>query len=85
VKSLKEQGITEFMWWEEHASNFPHLYRIAKRVHRYAVTSADAERVFSTAGYICNKYRSTLSPFHLDILIFLMKNLPVLKKYGLYS
>ena len=38
-------------------------------------TSVPSERVFSTAGDILTAQRASLSPKHLDTLLFLKKNL----------
>ena len=63
-----------FQWWESNKLVYPRLYKLAKRVLIVPATSADSERVFSTAGYILNFKRSRLSGAHANMLIFLNKN-----------
>jgi hypothetical protein len=64
-----------FEWWHNNKNNYPNLYNIAMRFLIIQATSANSERVFSTAGYILSCKRSRLSEVHAKMLIFLNKNL----------
>ncbi|XP_022538077.2 E3 SUMO-protein ligase ZBED1 [Astyanax mexicanus] len=64
-------------WWRTHETAFPLLARQAKRYLCIPGTSVAAERVFSTAGDIVTAQRSSLTPEHVDQLLFLQKNLNV--------
>ena len=46
-----------------------------KPVCRTCGTSVPSERVFSTAGHVCNDSRSRLLPENVNKLIFLAKNM----------
>lgn len=50
------------------------LAKLAKHCLCILGTNVAAERVFSTAGDIVTAQRSTLSPEHVDQLLFLQKN-----------
>ena len=61
------------MWWKQNSFRFPRLSRMAKLYMSVPATSVPSERVFSTAGDILTASRATLSPQHVDQLIFLKK------------
>ena len=48
-----------------------HLQMIYDYLQTVSPTSVDSERCFSSAGYTCNKLRSSLTDQTLDALIFL--------------
>uniref|UniRef100_H3A8P7 HAT C-terminal dimerisation domain-containing protein n=1 Tax=Latimeria chalumnae TaxID=7897 RepID=H3A8P7_LATCH len=62
-------------WWRVNENRYRKLARLAKAYLCIPATSVPAERVFSAAGLIVNRLRSCLSPEHVDMLIFLNKNL----------
>ncbi|XP_064417131.1 E3 SUMO-protein ligase ZBED1-like [Latimeria chalumnae] len=62
-------------WWRVSENHYRKLARLAKVYLCILATSVPAERVFSAAGLIVNRLRSRLSPEHVDMLIFLSKNL----------
>ena len=66
-------------WWKMHAEEYPLLARQAKRYLCVPGTSVPSERVFSTAGDIVTAKRSCLTSQHVDQLLFLHKNLQILK------
>ncbi|XP_073681633.1 E3 SUMO-protein ligase ZBED1-like [Garra rufa] len=70
--SLSEDPLN---WWNVNKVSFPLLSKMAKRYLCIPATSVSAERVFSTAGDIVTAQRSTLTPEHVDQLLFLHKNL----------
>ncbi len=64
-----------FDWWHKHKDIYPNLHKIAIRYLIVPATSAESERVFSTAGYILSLKRAKLSGIHANMLIFLNKNM----------
>ena len=66
-----------FRWWKEHQITFPNISQVAQRYLCVPGTSVASERVFSTAGDIVSASRSRLDPEHVDMLIFLQKNLTI--------
>ena len=63
------------LWWSQHEEKFPLLAKLAKTMLCIQGTSVPSERVFSTAGDIVTSQRSVLHPDHVDVLIFLKKNM----------
>lgn len=63
------------LWWRKNERRYRKLSRLAKRYLCVPATSVPSERVFSAAGLIVNRLRSRLSPQHVDMLIFLNKNM----------
>lgn len=61
-------------WWKLNASRFPRLANLAKQYLCIPGTSVPSERVFSAAGLTVNRLRTSLTPDHVDMLIFLNKN-----------
>lgn len=61
-------------WWRDNESRFISLQILARKYLAIPATSASSERVFSVAGNICNRRRASLSPDHLDALVFLNAN-----------
>lgn len=62
-------------WWRDNTKRFKKLGRLAHRYLCVPATSVPAERVFSAAGLIVNRLRCRLSPEHVDMLVFLNKNM----------
>lgn len=62
-------------WWKENCHRYPHVSALANKYLCLPATSVPSERVFSTAGLVVNRLRTRLSPKHVDILIFVRKNL----------
>ena len=61
-------------WWKTRQQKYPRLAKIAKKYLCIPATSANSERVFSTAGNIVNPKRASLLPENVDLLVFLYKN-----------
>ena len=59
-------------WWKVNGHRFPLLARLARK---YLATSTPAEGVFSVAGLVVSHLRASLSPEHVDMLVFLNKNM----------
>nr|CAD2142488.1 unnamed protein product [Meloidogyne enterolobii] len=62
-------------FWRTNQEKFSELSFLAKKYLSAPPTSAESERLFSSAGYIVNKYRGLLSHENLEMLLFLNKNL----------
>ena len=63
------------VWWRMEHGSFPHLAQVARKYLCVCGTSVPSERVFSTAGHVCNDSKSRLLPENVNILIFLAKNM----------
>jgi hypothetical protein len=68
------QTADPLIWWRENEARFDGLKRLARKYLAIPATSAPSERVFSLAGNICSRRRASLSPDHLDALVFLNAN-----------
>ena len=62
-------------WWSHNSLQFPSLAKLAKKYLCVPATSVPAEQVFSVAGEVISKKRSSLKPENVDMLIFLNKNI----------
>ena len=62
------------LWWRSQKQNYPSLKIGVHKLFCISATSAPVERVFSTAGNIVNKLRSSLLPENVDMLVFMYKN-----------
>lgn len=62
-------------WWKANQKKYPRLAKLASAYLPVPATSVPSERVFSAAGLIVNRLRTRLHPEHVDMLIFLNKNL----------
>uniref|UniRef100_A0A8C1X632 BED-type domain-containing protein n=1 Tax=Cyprinus carpio TaxID=7962 RepID=A0A8C1X632_CYPCA len=62
-------------WWRQNEGSFPVLLMLAKRYLCISAMSCASERIFSLSGNICTPLRSRLTSHHLDMLVFLGKNL----------
>lgn len=60
LTELDDDFINPLTWWSLHGTEYPHLARLAKQMLCLTATSIPVERVFSSAGFIVNKYWSSL-------------------------
>ncbi len=68
-------------WWRVHASDFPHLAKLALKYLSIPATSAPFKCAFSTAGLSIAKDRARLEASRANKLVFLHESVPALKKY----
>ena len=61
-------------WWKVHSDRFPLLAPVARKFLAIPGSSVPSKSVFSAAGAIVTKTRSSLHPWNVDALIFLRKN-----------
>ena len=61
-------------WWKMNSHRFILLACLARKYLSIPATSTPSERIFSCAGLIVNRLRSSLNPDHVDMLVFLNKN-----------
>ena len=60
-------------WWKVNQCRFPTLAGLARKYLVITATSTPAEQVFSVAGLIVSRLRDSLTPEHVDMLVFLNK------------
>lgn len=65
-------------WWKLNGSRYPGLLTLVLKYLGIPGTSTPSERIFSKAGEIVCRRRSSLNPSTVDMLVFLSKNLPSL-------
>ena len=63
------------VWWKAHCYRYPLVAKVARSLLCIPATSVPSERVFSTAGDIVTQQRASLKSKHVDMMIFLKKNL----------
>lgn len=71
---LQPQNMCIFKYWK--SSNRQILKLLAKKYLCIPAASVASERLFSTAGLICDRKRNRLDPRMARMLVFLNKNLP---------
>jgi hypothetical protein len=62
------------LWWKKREVLFPNVSQVAKIILALPASSVPSERIFSLAGNIVSKKRSSLTSSNVDMLIFLHKN-----------
>ncbi|KAK1890854.1 Zinc finger BED domain containing protein DAYSLEEPER [Dissostichus eleginoides] len=72
---LRDTTKIQSAWWKHNSDRYPKLAFAAKHCLCVPATSTPSERIFSKAGYIVNKTRSSLLPENVDKLIFLAHNM----------
>ena len=65
-------------WWKINSLRYSVLVPLVQKYFCVPATSTPSERIFSCAGVIANRLRSSLNPEHLNMLVFLNKNYKVL-------
>ena len=61
-------------WWRENKLKFPHLAPLARKYLALPATSTESERLFSAAGFMMNKRRSSLKSDNLNMMLFIRTN-----------
>ena len=65
------------LWWNDHRSAYPTLFRLAIDYLSVPASSAAVERQFSRAKHIHSPVRQAMGRRHLDTLVFLREHLEV--------
>lgn len=63
------------LWWKSHEQAFPSLSRLAAKYLGITASSVPSERIFSKAGELVSQRRNRLKGDHVNILLFLNKNI----------
>lgn len=71
------------LWWRINRDKYPLLAQMAMKYLHIPATSVPSERVFSTAGNILTKKRSSLTAENADMLVFLNKNYKKLRQINI--
>ena len=66
----------QLTWWRDEQKKFPVLGSLAHKYLCICGTSVPSERLFSQGGNIVNTLRNRLLAEHVNMLIFLAKNMP---------
>jgi len=66
-----DESVDPLQWWKLNEYRYPTLAFLAKTVLCIPATSVPCERLFSSAGYIVNKTRSSLEPNTVNMLVCL--------------
>jgi len=74
LKVSRDTDLVNF--WVEHHAVLPKLFSVVQQVLCIPVSSAASERVFSTAGRLLDKRRTSLAPSTVNSLLFLHSNMP---------
>ena len=74
----KQFGDDPFSFWTgENATKWPALAKLARKYFSAPATSAESERLFSTAGQIITNLRSSLKDENVEKLLFLHHNMKI--------
>ena len=76
--SVPSQESSPLQWWKANSSRYSLLVPLVQKCFCVPATSTPSERIFSCAGIIASRLRSSLNPEHLNMLVFLNKNYRVL-------
>ena len=64
-----------FLWWKQNCVHYPMLTKLAMKYLCIPGTSVPSERIFSKAGELVSVKRNRLKPKHVNIFLFLNKNI----------
>ena len=73
------RGSDPLEYWKENATQFPSLAAVATRYLCAPCSSVDSERLFSAVANVLDENRNRLSADRVEMLIFIKKNIHVLK------
>ena len=65
------ESVDPLQWWKLNEHRYPKLALLAKTCLCIPATSVPCEHLFSSAGYIVNKTRSSLEPNTVNMLVCL--------------
>lgn len=72
---LIEPEQSALTWWATNAPQYPNIAKLARVFLSIPATSVPSEQIFSKAGQVITKRRSSLKPEHAEQLIFLCHSL----------
>jgi hypothetical protein len=70
-------SVDPLQWWRSKKERFPNLIILVQKFFSCPLTSAESERLFSTAGFLYNDLRRSMNPTTLQKLLILHHNLPL--------
>nr|CAD2162268.1 unnamed protein product [Meloidogyne enterolobii]CAD2184299.1 unnamed protein product [Meloidogyne enterolobii] len=76
-----EQNADPLEWWSVNAGTFKSLAQVAKKYLTAPSTSIESEQLFSTARDLYDYRRYNITPKNGEMLLFLNKAIPIIKKY----
>ena len=71
--NIPSRESSPLQWWKASTSHYSLLVPLVQKYFCVPATSTPSERIFSCAGIIANRLRSSLNPEHLNMLVFLNK------------
>lgn len=71
IEKKVAESVNPLQWWKLNENRYPKLALLAKTVLCIPASSVPCERLFSSAGYIVNKTRSSLEPNTVNMLVCL--------------
>jgi len=74
--SSSDSTVNPLRWWYENKLRYPDLCQLALHYLTIPATSVPSEQAFSISGHIVRTKRACLLPEHIQILVFLVENLP---------
>ena len=78
-KRISGTSKDSLLWWKTMKAVYPDLAKVACQYLSCPPSSVPSEQLFSGAGLIYDAKRSRLLPEKVDKLLFLKRNLPILK------
>jgi hypothetical protein len=66
-------------WWKTQEPVLPLLGEIARKYLCVPSSSASSERLFSASGNVVTKFRSSLSPENLELIVYFHENIRKVK------
>ncbi|ELP89153.1 hypothetical protein EIN_485250 [Entamoeba invadens IP1] len=67
----KKSFFNPLEWWKEHSCDYPLISRLVPKYLCLLASSLSSERLFSECFLVHTPRRSTLTPIHLEQLVFL--------------
>lgn len=70
----EETNTDPIKFWLLKKDMYPNLYKVAIHILSINTTNVGAENLFSRSGHVCSKKRTSLTPTHLEQIVFLKDN-----------